>query len=147
MNSAFNDKQTGRRAGRLVRQALRAALACALVLGASGAAFAQQHGDRDRDFGAPPPPDRRAERFHLPQMDRDPRQGDAQTRAYDDQRRMQQYQPQPYAQQAPQQQYPQQYQEQPRPRQSGRMTADERAEMRRQINEAKDYYPQRPDRR
>jgi hypothetical protein len=55
----------------------------------------------------------------------------------------QQYaQPQPYVQQ-PQPQYPPQYQEQPRPRPSGRMTADERAEMRRQVNEAKDFYPQR----
>lgn len=140
MNSAFNDKQEGGRVGHLARQTLRAALACALVLGASGAALAQQHGDRD--FGSPPP-ERHAERFRLPQMDRDPRQAEAQMRAYDEQRRMQQYQPQPYAQQAPQPQYPQQYQEQPRPRPSGRMTADERAEMRRQINEAKDFYPQR----
>jgi hypothetical protein len=75
-------------------------------------------------------------------MDRDPRQAEMQMRAYEEQRRAQQpqqgYQPQPYLQQP---QYPQQ--DQPHPRGSGRMTADERAEMRRQINEAKDFYPQR----
>jgi hypothetical protein len=138
MNSTFNDKQAKREAGRVARQALRAVLACALVLGASGAAFAQQHGDRDRDY-AGPPPERHAERFRLPQaMERDPRAAEAQMRAYDEQRRMQQqYQPPPQAQ------YQQPYQEPQRPRSSGRMTADERAEMRRQINEAKDFYPQR----
>jgi hypothetical protein len=124
----------------VARHALRAALACALILGGSGAAFAQQHGDRDRDY-AGPPPERHVERFRLPQMDRDPRQAEMQMRAYEEQRRaqqQQQYQPQPYLQPP---QYPQQ--EQPHPRSSGRMTADERAEMRRQINEAKDFYPQR----
>lgn len=138
MNSAFNDKQTSKEGGALARHALRAALACALVLG-GGAAFAQQHGDRD--YAAPQPPERHAERFRLPpQMDHDPRQAEAQMRAYQEQRGQQPYpqQQQPYAQP----QYPQQYQEQQRPR-SGRMTADERAEMRRQINEAKDFYPQR----
>jgi uncharacterized protein YdeI (BOF family) len=113
-------------------------LACALVLGASGAAFAQQHGDRDRDYAAPPP-ERHAERFRLPQMERDPRAAEAQMRAYDEQRRTQQQ----YAQPPQQAQYQQPYQEPQRPRSSGRMTADERAEMRRQINEAKDFYPQR----
>jgi uncharacterized protein YdeI (BOF family) len=144
MNSTFNDKQAKREAGHAARQALRAVLACALVLGASGAAFAQQHGDRDRDY-AGPPPERHAERFRLPQMDRDPRQAEAQMRAFDEQRRSQQqgYPQAPYMQQPPQAQYQQPYQEQQRPRSSGRMTADERAEMRRQINEAKDFYPQR----
>lgn len=122
----------------MVRRTLRAMLACALVLGAGGAACAQEHGERDY---AGPQQERRAERFHLPQMDRDPRQAEMQMRAYEEQRRAQQYQ-QAYGPQGPQAQYPQQYQEQPRPR-SGRMTADERAEMRRQINEAKDFYPQR----
>jgi hypothetical protein len=136
MNSAFNDKQADKGGRALARQALRAALACALVLGASGAAFAQQHGERDY---AGPPPERHAERFRLPpQMERDPRQVEQQMRAYQEQRGAPQGYQQPYAQP----QYPQQYQEQ-RPRSSGRMTADERAEMRRQINEAKDFYPQR----
>lgn len=146
MNSTLNDKQAKREAGHVARQALRAVLACALVLGASGAAFAQQHGDRDRDRDyAAPPPERHAERFRLPQMDRDPRQAEAQMRAYDEQRRaqQQQYSQQPSMQPPQQAQYQQPYQEQQRPRSSGRMTADERAEMRRQINEAKDFYPQR----
>lgn len=138
MNSAFNDKQADRKAGHLARRALRAALACALVLGTSGAAFAQQHGDRD--FGGGGVPEHHAERFRLPQMDRDPRQAEAQVRPYEEQRRVQPYQPQPYVQQP---QYPQPVPDQPRPRSSGRMTADERAEMRRQVNEAKDFYPQR----
>src|SRR5438067_1018477 len=55
MNSTFNDRQAQREVGHAARQALRAVLACALVLGASGAAFAQQHGDRDRDYAGPPP--------------------------------------------------------------------------------------------
>src|SRR5881398_2972988 len=89
MNSAFNDKQAVREVGYFPRRALRAVLACALVLGAS-TAFAQQ---RDRDY-AGPPPERHAERFRLPQVERDPRQAEAQARAYEEQRRMQQYQPQ-----------------------------------------------------
>jgi hypothetical protein len=152
MNSAFNDKQAGKGAGQLARRALRAALACALVLG-SGAALAQQHGDRDYGgygggnyggnygggYGNPAPqPERHAERFRLPQMERDPRQQDAPARAYDDPRRMQPYPQQAYPQPAPQPDA------QRRGGGGGRsMTADERAEMRRQINEAKDYYPQR----
>ncbi|WP_036168549.1 hypothetical protein [Massilia sp. 9096] len=145
MNSAFNDKQAGKGAGQLPRHTLRAALACALVLGASGAALAQQHGERDDGAGyggaygnGQPQGERHNERFRLPQMG-DPRQQEAQARGYDDPRRMQQYQ---------QQGYPQQGAPQPSPdaqrRGGGRsMTADERAEMRRQINEAKDFYPQR----
>lgn len=144
MNSAFNDKQAGKGAGQLARRTLRAVLACALVLGGSGAALAQQHGDRDGyggyggGYGGPqgqaqPQPERHPERFHLPQMERDPRQ-EAPMRGYDDPRRMQSY---------PQQGYPQPAQDAQR-RGGGRsMTADERAEMRRQINEAKDFYPQR----
>lgn len=141
MNSAFNDKQAGKGAGRLARRTLRAVLACALVLGGSGAALAQQHGDRDGyggyggGYGNPQPqPERHPERFHLPQMERDPRQ-EAPMRGYEDPRRMQSYpQQQGYPQPAPDSQR----------RGGGRsMTADERAEMRRQINEAKDFYPQR----
>jgi hypothetical protein len=155
MNSAFNDKQAGKGRGGIARQALRAALACALVLAGSGAALAQQHNDRDPGYGygggsygnpPPPPPERHAERFRLPQMERDPRQ-EAPVRGYDDPRRGQAYPP-AQAQAYPQPQgYPQSY---PAPapdaqRRGGArsMTADERAEMRRQINEAKDLYPQR----
>jgi hypothetical protein len=160
MNSAFNDKQAGKGAGQLARRALRAALACALVLGIDGAALAQQHGDRDYNggygggngngggnyggaygggYGNPQPqPERHAERFRLPQMG-DQRQQDAPARGYDDPRRAQGYPQQGYPQPAPQASPDAQ-----RRGGGGRsMTADERAEMRRQINEAKDYYPQR----
>jgi len=146
MNSAFNDKQAGKGAGRFARRALRAALACALVLGANGAVLAQQHGDRDDGAnygGGPygngqPQGERHGERFRLPQMN-DPRQQEAPTRGYDDPRRMQQVQQQGY----PQGGYPKSAPDEQR-RGGGRsMTADERAEMRRQINEAKDFYPQR----
>lgn len=146
MNSAFNDKQAGKGAGRLARRALRAALACALVFGASGAALAQQHGDRDdgANYGAgpygngQPQGERHGERFRLPQMG-DPRQQEGQMRGYDDPRRMQSYPQQGY----PQGGYPKSSPDEQR-RGGGRsMTADERAEMRRQINEAKDFYPQR----
>jgi hypothetical protein len=154
MNSAFYDKQAGKGVGGIARQALRAALACALALG-SAAALAQQHGDRDPgsygggyggggggnygggNYGNPQPqPERHAERFRLPQTDREPRQ--EAPRGYDDPRRMQAY-PQP------QQAYPQPYAAPQQERRGGgrSMTPDERAEMRRQINEAKDLYPQR----
>jgi hypothetical protein len=150
MNSAYNDKQAGKGAGQLARQALRAALACVLVLGASGAALAQQHGDHDDGaYGGgygngQPQQERHGERFRLPQTS-DPRQQEG-GRGYEDPRRMQQS-----SQQYPQQGYPQPSpQSQEAQRRGGNggggarsMTADERAEMRRQINEAKDFYPQR----
>jgi hypothetical protein len=107
-------------------------LACALVFGATGAAFAQQYGER-RDDPAQQQQAGRGEhgaRFQLPPQDRDPRN---EARAYEEQRRMQQ-------------QYQQeQRQEQRDPRRgSGRMTADERRDLRRQINEAGiDLYPPR----
>lgn len=127
MNSAFDDNHAGSQ-GRFARRAAHAALACALVLG-SGLAVAQQRGDRD--YGGQPQ-QQQAERFRSPQ-ERDMR--------YDDQRDQRHGQQQ-------QQQYQQQYQQQPQQesqdqRRSGRMTADERREMRRQVNEAKDFYPQR----
>ena len=132
MNSALNDKRAGKGTGRLARRALQAALACVLVLGASGTALAQQHGERD--YGGQPS-ERHGERFRLPQMDRDPRQSEVPMRGDDDPRRVQPYQPQ-YQLQYPQYQQPQDPQ-----RHGSRMTADERREMRRQINEAKDLYP------
>jgi hypothetical protein len=93
-----------------------------------GAAFAQQYGDR-RD--APPVQADRGERGgRYLSPERDPRYD---VRAYEEQRRLQQ----------------QQQQEQRDARRnsnnsSGRMTPDERRDLRRQINEAgMDLYPQR----
>jgi hypothetical protein len=131
MNSVTTN-HAGTKAGQFARRALRSVLACALVFGATGAAFAQQYGER-RDDPAQQQPAGRGEhgaRFQLPPQDRDPRN---EARAYEEQRRMQQ-------------QYQQeQRQEQRDPRRgSGRMTADERRDLRRQINEAGiDLYPPR----
>ena len=124
MNSAFTHHQAARKAGRLARFA---ALACALVLGA-GSAYGQQHGDRGdrRD-------DQQSQRFRLPPQDRDGRDD---MRAYEEQRRAQQ--------QYQQQMQEQRDQQQRDARRSGRMTPDERRDLRRQINEAgMDLYPQR----
>jgi hypothetical protein len=98
-----------------------------------GAAFAQQYGDR-RD--APPAQADRGERGgRYLSPERDPRYD---VRAYEEQRRLQQQQ--------------QQQQEQRDARRnsnnsSGRMTPDERRDLRRQINEAgADLYPSNPRR-
>ena len=125
MNSV-TPNHAGTKAGQLARRALRAVLACALVLGASGAAFAQQYGEHRDDASQQSPRGEHGARFQLPPQDRDAR-NDA--RAYEEQRRMQQ-----------------QYQQDQREsrRGSGRMTADERRDLRRQINEAGiDLYPPR----
>jgi uncharacterized protein HemX len=127
MNSAFNDKHAGTKAGRIARAAVRSALACALVFGA-GTAFAQQHGDRRDD--QPQQQQAGRGRFSLPQQDRDQRE--AEQRAYEEQQRR-----------AQQQQYQQDQREAAR-RASGRLTPDERRDLRRQINEAgMDLYPPR----
>lgn len=125
MNSAFTHHQAAGKAGRLARFA---ALACALVLGA-GSAYAQQHGDRRDDQGGM----QQSQRFRLPPQDRDGRDD---MRAYEEQRRAQQ--------QYQQQMQEQRDQQQRDARRSGRMTPDERRDLRRQINEAgMDLYPQR----
>ena len=124
----------GTKAGHIARCALRSVLACALVFGASGAAFAQQYGDRqyDRRDDQAMQQSGRGERGarYLP-PERDPRYD---VRAYEEQRRMQQ-------------QYQDQRQDTRDTRRggaSGRMTPDERRDLRRQINEAgMDLYPPR----
>jgi hypothetical protein len=133
MNSVTNH-HAGTKAGQIARCALRSVLACALVFGASGAAFAQQYGDRQSDRRDDPSTQQsgRGERGarYLP-PERDPRYD---VRAYEEQRRAQQ-------------QYQEQRQEQRdshRGAAAGRMTPDERRDLRRQINEAgMDLYPPR----
>jgi hypothetical protein len=136
MNSAFTDNQAASKAVRIARTALRGALACALVFGA-GFASAQQYGERRDDQQQQHQGGR--ERFSLPQQDRGQREQDP--RAYGDQGR---------GQQAQAQQQQQQYAQPPRenkPRDSGRLTPDERRDLRRQINEAgMDLYPRKRDR-
>jgi hypothetical protein len=133
MNSVTTN-HAGTKAGRLARGALRSVLACALVFGATGAAFAQQYGDRQYSERHDDPSQQQQSgrgehgaRFQLPPQDRDPR-NDA--RAYEEQQRRMQ----------------QQYQQEQRDsrRGSGRLTPDERRDLRRQINEAGiDLYPPR----
>jgi uncharacterized protein HemX len=139
MNSVTHH-HAGTKAGQIARCALRSVLACALVLGASGAAFAQQYGgDRQyerHDDQAMQQASRgdRATRYLPPE--RDPRYD---VRAYEEQRRAQQQQYQDQRQDGRQD---------GRDRRgggaSGRMTPDERRDLRRQINEAgMDLYPPR----
>ena len=136
MNSVTTN-HAGTKAGQVARRALRSVLACALVFGASGAAFAQQYGDRQygdhHDDQAQQQAVRaeRSSRFQLPPQERDPRYD---ARAYEEQQRRMQ------------QQYQQDQRQDQRDarRASGRMTADERRDLRRQINEAGiDLYPPR----
>jgi hypothetical protein len=124
MNRTFTDHHASTKAGRLARAVRRAALACVLVLGAGGA-FAQQYGDRRDDRAGPPPGaqdgQRPGGRFILP-PDRGPRQSD---QRIDDSRMQQQDGDQGN-------------------RRGGRLTPDERRDLRRQINEAgNDLYQRR----
>ena len=128
MNSVTNH-HAGTKAGQLARCALRSVLACALVFGATGAAFAQPQqygGQYDRRDDQPIQQSARTERGarYLP-PERDPRYD---VRAYEEQRRSQQQQQQ--------QQYQDPRQDSRRGGASGRMTPDERRDLRRQINEA-----------
>jgi len=131
MNSAFTHHHGAKKAGRLARCA---ALACALVLGA-GSAWAQQYGDRRDDQGAQQYPQQypqQSPRFRLPPQDHG-RRDDA--RGYGDQRRAPQYQ-------QDQRDQRDQRDQSHDSRRSGRMTPDERRDLRRQINEAGiDLYP------
>jgi hypothetical protein len=124
MNSAFTHQRAGTKAGRLAHAARCAAVACALVL-AAGGALAQQYGERRDDQNTQQ--GHRAERFQLP-PDRTARQDDP--RNMDAMRNRPEYQDR---QDRPQ--------VDDRPRNGGRMTQDERRDLRRQINEAgRDLY-------
>ena len=122
----FNDHYAETKKGRLARVARRAALAFVLVLGAGGA-LAQQHGDRHDDQGGAQQnaqDGQRPGRFYLPPQDRDQRHGNS--RNNDDR-----------GAQA-------QDQGGDRNRGNGRLTPDERRDLRRQINEAgADLYQRR----
>lgn len=124
----FTKHHAQTKAGRLAQAARRAALACVLVLGAGGA-IAQQHGDRRDDQVAQQGMQENQGRgkFWLPQQDRDPRQQrDGGRGGYEDNRPQQADQPD---------------RQQGR---GGRMTPDERRDLRRQINEAgMDLYQRR----
>jgi hypothetical protein len=129
MNSVTHH-YAGTKAGRFARCALRSALACALVAGSIGTAFAQQYGDRQYERrDGPAVQAERGDRGRYLSPERDPRYD---VRAYEEQRRQQQQQQQ------------QEQRDAHRNSSSGRMTPDERRDLRRQINEAgMDLYPQR----
>jgi len=117
---------------RLARLARRGLAVCMLACVGLGAALAQNHGRRD-DVQLPPPPSMRGERFQAPppqiEQPREQRIYEQQQRAMEEQQRRQ----------AAQLQYEQGARE---GRRGGRLTPDERRDLRRQINEAgMDIYP------
>ena len=114
---------------RLARLARHGFAVCVLACAGIGAAQAQYHGRRD-EAQMQPPPSPRAER--LPQME-PARDRMAEQRYYDQQREQER---------AAEEQHRQMQQEAPRERRGGRLTPDERRDLRRQINEAgMDIYP------
>jgi len=116
---------------RLARLARRGLAVCMLACVGLGAAHAQSHGRRD-DVQLPPPPQLRPERFPAPppQIEQ-PRE----QRMYEQQRAMEEQQRRQAAQM-------QQEQSAREGRRGGRLTPDERRDLRRQINEAgMDIYP------
>ncbi|MEW6369850.1 MAG: hypothetical protein AB1584_02860 [Pseudomonadota bacterium] len=117
---------------RLARLARRGLAVCMLACVGLGAAHAQSHGRRD-DVQLPPPPQLRPERFPAPapqiEQPREQRMYEQQQRALEEQQRRQ----------AAQIQHDQSARE---GRRGGRLTPDERRDLRRQINEAGiDIYP------
>ena len=116
---------------RLARLARRGLAVCMLACVGLGAAHAQSHGRRD-DVQLPPPPQMRGERFQAspPQIEQ-PRE----QRMYEQQRALEDQQ----RRQAVQMQQDQGARD---GRRGGRLTPDERRDLRRQINEAGiDIYP------
>ncbi|XYJ12165.1 hypothetical protein ACSUZJ_09275 [Telluria sp. B2] len=116
---------------RLARLARRGLAVCMLACVGLGAAHAQSHGRRD-DIQLPPPPQMRPERFPAPapqiEQPREQRMVEQQRAMEDQQRR-----------QAAQMQQEQGMRD---GRRGGRLTPDERRDLRRQINEAGiDIYP------
>jgi len=135
MTNALNSTNAAALAqGRLARLARHGVAMVVLACAGIGAAQAQYHGRRD-DAQLPPPPSARAERVPAPQIEQ-PREQRAyeqmqmrdQQRAYEEQRRAVQVQ--------------QSDANRDSGRRGGRLTPDERRDLRRQINEAgADIYP------
>lgn len=136
MTNALNktNAATGALGPRFARLARRGLAVCMLACVGLGAAHAQSHGRRD-DMQVQPPPSARGDRFASPQIDQREQRGydqmrdqmrDQQQRAVEDQQRRQM----------------QQEQNGRDGRRDGRLTPDERRDLRRQINEAgADIYP------
>lgn len=147
MNNAHIESKavTGGPSG--VHSIVRRFAAC-VVIGVAAMSVAQA-GPRDRD-GDGPRDNRRGERMQQPEQR--PQRGDErQQRQYESrQDESRQYDARQYDNRAEDQRRSQQAQEQNSEsvRRSGRLTPDERRDLRRQINEAgADIYPSRPSRR
>lgn len=113
----------------LVRLARRGFAVCVLACAGIGAAQAQYHGRRD-DAQLQPPPSARGERLAVPAHIEPPRD----QRLYEQQRAMEEQRRQAVQMQ----------QDGGREGRRGRLTPDERRELRRQVNEAgMDIYPNR----
>lgn len=116
---------TGRLFARLAR---RGVAVCLLACAGIGAAQAQYHGRRD-DAQLQPPPSARGERLALPPHSEQPRERGFEQRDQREERR---------------QAVQEMQQEGARDGRRGRLTPDERRELRRQVNEAgMDIYPGR----
>jgi hypothetical protein len=133
LNSTNAAAQAQGRLGRLARHGVAmVVLACAGI----GAAQAQYHGRRD-DAQLPPPPSARAERVPAPQIEQ-PRE----QRGYEQVRDQQREQQRAYEEQRRAVQVQQSDSNRDSGRRGGRLTPDERRDLRRQINEAgADIYP------
>jgi len=123
--------------GRLARLARRGVAVCLLACAAIGAAQAQYHDRRD-DAQMQQPPSARGERLPAPQIEQ-PRE----QRGYEQVRDQQRDQQRAYEEQRRQAQQLQQSEgNRDSGRRGGRLTPDERRDLRRQINEAgMDIYP------
>lgn len=124
--------------GRLARLARHGVALCLLACAGIGAAQAQYHGRRD-DAQLPQPPNARAERLPVPSPHiEQPRE----QRLYEQQRDQQREQQRIYDEQRRQSVQMQSEGNREGGRRAGRLTPDERRDLRRQINEAgADIYP------
>ena len=125
---------SGARGHRLARLARRGFAVCVLACAGIGAAQAQYHGRRD-EAQLQPPPSPRAERLAIPSHVEPPRE---QQRMYEQQRAIEE------RRQAVQMQQYEGGGGRESGRRGGRLTPDEKRELRRQVNEAgMDIYPNR----
>jgi hypothetical protein len=137
MTNALNSTNAAALAqGRLARLARHGVAMVVLACAGIGAAQAQYHGRRD-DAQLPPPPSARAERVPAPQIEQ-PRE----QRGYEQVRDQQREQQRAYEEQRRAVQVQQGDSNRDSGRRGGRLTPDERRDLRRQINEAgADLYP------
>ena len=137
MTNALNSTNAAAQAqGRLARLARHGVAMVVLACAGIGAAQAQYHGRRD-DAQLQPPPSARAERVPAPQIEQ-PRE----QRGYEQVRDQQRDQQRSYEEQRRAVQVQQSDANRDSGRRGGRLTPDERRDLRRQINEAgADIYP------